>query len=103
MEQEGDKDRKGEDALPGEGGWAGAMVGDELGIVKRFGEIGKNTGMDSAKRPSLINHLFSDSYATLYTTKSLLIRPLNSPTQNSANLLILPNHGVAYLRAFLIT
>ncbi|BBA36908.1 flagellar motor protein MotA [Methylocaldum marinum] len=64
-EQEGDKDRKGEDALPGEGGWAGAMVGDELGIVKRFGEIGKNTGMDSAKRPSLINPLFSYSYVTL--------------------------------------
>jgi hypothetical protein len=70
-QQEADEDRQGEDALPGEGGWAGAMVFDEPGIVKRFGEIGKNTGMDSAKRPSLIDPLLSIGYETPYTTKPL--------------------------------
>jgi hypothetical protein len=57
--------------LPGEGGWAGSMLGDEIGIVQGLGEIGENGGMDGAKRPSYFYPLFSKCYSSHYTTKSL--------------------------------
>jgi hypothetical protein len=70
-EQEGDEDREGEDALPGECLGVGAMLGDEIGIVKGFGQIGEDCGMDAAKRPSYFCPLFSNCYETHCTTKSL--------------------------------
>jgi hypothetical protein len=70
-EQEGDEDREGENALPGERFGIGAMSVDELVIVKYLGEIGEDCGMDTAKRPSYFYPLFSNCYDTYCTTKSL--------------------------------
>jgi hypothetical protein len=50
--QEGDQDRKGEDALAGKGGFVGAVRGDESRIMERFGNIRENCGMEPAKRSS---------------------------------------------------
>jgi len=61
-EQEGDEDREGENALPGERRGVSAMLGDEIRIVKGLGEIRENCGMDTAnaKRPSSFYPLFSN-------------------------------------------
>jgi hypothetical protein len=58
-QQESDQDREGEDALPGECLWIGTMLGNEIGIVEGFGEVGEDGGMDTAKRPSYIYPLLS--------------------------------------------
>jgi len=52
------------------------MLVDEMGIVKGFGEIGEDDGMDTAKRPSWFYPLFSKCYETKFYHKILNLTAL---------------------------